>query len=225
MADGRDHVAGGGYDTQGGRGPLQNRPSGGGVEGGYGDPQPPPHNIHWIPWRTPWITGRLRYGDSLPRGQTDPAVNVHEVGGPIRNLYGPVQGVCRLGKGQIPVDPGGIWSMAAGLPHPPHLLVQTYDGGLRRYILQRDISRLSGGDSWGTTLPDHFQCGGGCGGAPLGIAGVGGRGISIRLGEGGAVLRHFILCGRQPDSVNQPQVAAGGIRHHQWVVRQGGDLD
>ena len=65
------------------------RPSGGDVEGRGGDFKSPPHLLHHLPRRTPWVPGRLRHRDRHPRGQVAPAACSHEVGGPLRDLPGP----------------------------------------------------------------------------------------------------------------------------------------
>ena len=75
-------------------------------------------------------------GNRLPRGQTDSAVSVHEGGVPVRNISGPEQGVWRLGQGQMPGYPGGVWSGTSGPPYPSRVLGQTTDGSLHGGVLQ-----------------------------------------------------------------------------------------
>ena len=72
-------------------------------------------------------------------------------------------------------DPGWLCSGAAGSQNPLHLLVNTDGGGSHGGILRRGVSRLSGSDSGSPAVPNHFQCGGGRSGAPLGISGGGCR--------------------------------------------------
>ena len=66
-------------------------------------------------------------------------------------------------------------------------------------------------DPWGPAVPDHFKCGGGHVGAPLGIIGGGSRGGPRGMGEGGAKLLCILLCGQSLDSVDQARVTAGGV--------------
>ena len=84
----------GGDDIQGGRHQLLGDwTSGGSVEDGGGDTKPPPW-VGYHPTRcTSQILGRSWYGDLLPQRQTASAANVHEVGGPLRDISGPSQGI------------------------------------------------------------------------------------------------------------------------------------
>ena len=89
-------MEGGGYDTQGGRGLTRHRPSGGCVEGGVGDPQSPPYHLYCLPRRPTQIPVGLQCKDRIPRDQTVPSVNSHEIGGPVHDISRPSQGVCHV---------------------------------------------------------------------------------------------------------------------------------
>ena len=65
------------------------------------------------------------------------------------------------------------------------------------------------GDSGGPAFPNHFQCGGGNCGTPLGLAGGVIRVRYISLGWVVAMPRRFLLFRRRTDSFNQPLVVAG----------------
>ena len=91
--DRRSHVAGGGTDPQGENGISQYRPSEGGVEGSGGDYKSPAHSLHHLPRLPPCLPGRSLIRHLHPRGQTAPAFSGHEGEGPVRDIYGPAQGV------------------------------------------------------------------------------------------------------------------------------------
>ena len=68
-------------------------PRGGDVEGSGGDLKLPAHGLHHLPQLPLCFPGRLQDSYRHPRGQAVPAVCVLEVGGPVRDLPGPAQGV------------------------------------------------------------------------------------------------------------------------------------
>ena len=60
-----------------------------------------PHHLHRLPQRPTWFLGGSWHWARLPRCQTSPEVNVHEGGGPVRDISGPsnsydalVRGIC-----------------------------------------------------------------------------------------------------------------------------------
>ena len=59
-------LAGGGTDTERGRGIPRHRPCGGDTEGGGDDSQLTLHCHHHLPQLPPWISGGSRYGDCHP---------------------------------------------------------------------------------------------------------------------------------------------------------------
>ena len=81
--------AGGGPHPKREGGLPGHRPRGGNVEGRGGEFKSPPHLLHHLPRRTPWVPVRSRHGDRHPRGQAAPAACCHEGGGPLRDLPGP----------------------------------------------------------------------------------------------------------------------------------------
>ena len=111
----------------------------GGVEDSGGDHQPPHQHLNHLPQRATWVMGRLRDGDHLPQVQTDSAGNGHEVGRLVCDIYGPAQGVQRLGKVHMPVNLGGVCSGTAGTLPPTHVLVPAHYGDLRGQVLRHRI--------------------------------------------------------------------------------------
>ena len=77
---------------------------------------------------------------------------------------------------------GGVRSGDAGFTHPMQLLVQDEDGGSRGRVFQRGVQRFLGGEPGVPAVPNHFKCGRGCSGAPLGLAGGRGSGGSGQVG-------------------------------------------
>ena len=61
----------------------------------------------------------------------------------------------------MPGDSIGVRRGTLVPPHPPCILVQATDGGLRGWILRGIIPMFLGGDPGGPTVPIYFQCGGG----------------------------------------------------------------
>ena len=59
--------------------------------GGDSDTQLPIHNLHRLSRRPPWFLGGLWHRYRLPRGQTNPSVNIHKGRSPVRNISGPAQ--------------------------------------------------------------------------------------------------------------------------------------
>ena len=152
------------------------------MEGGNGDFKFPLHCLHHLPRFPSWFPGGLWYRDRLTRGQTSPAGNVHEVGGPPRYLPVSAQGIRHIGQVQVPGYPRGIWCESQGPPPPPQVLEEaTYDGTGRRVLW----GTLPQGESWdggGPTFSYHLQRGGGCIGLSLVIPG-GGRGWVRQQGQ------------------------------------------
>ena len=101
--------------------------------------------------------GGSLHRDYIPRCQTYPAVNGHEVGGPVHNIYVPTQFVWHPGQGQINGYPGGVWSGSAVSMNPLQLMVQDDDGGLQGRVLQRGNKMFWGGDPGGPAVPGHFN--------------------------------------------------------------------
>ena len=133
-------------------------------------------HLHSLPRRPPHILFRSHYRYCLLKFQTDLAVNGYEVVGPVCGIFGPEQGVWRLGQERIPVDPGGLRSGSSGLLHTLILLVQIKYGGLCGRILWRIFPIFFGwGDSGGAAVSHNFQFGVVSGGDPLGLTGGGGR--------------------------------------------------
>ena len=122
-------LAGGGPDPGRGRGPLQNRPRGGDMDGGGGDSQLPLRRRHHLPRLPPRIPGGLRYRDRHPRAQDASAGCGLEGGGPPCNLPGPAQSLRCLGQIQVPGYHGGLWCGVQGPSPPPAVLGESEDGG------------------------------------------------------------------------------------------------
>ena len=85
----------------------------------------------------------------------------------------------------MPGYPAGVRSGTLGYPCPSRLLGHSKDYCLRACILRGDVTRISGGDTWGGAVPHLFQCGGILSGVSLDIVGGGRRGKAVRVGEGG----------------------------------------
>ena len=120
------------------------------MEGGGGESQPPLHRLHHIPRISPWVPFGSRYRYRHPRCQTTPL-----------DIPLPAQVVQRLGKVQVPVDTGGIWSGAQGPPTSPQVLGETPYGGAGRLVLQRTPPQRDRYDAGRTTGVHHIKCGGG----------------------------------------------------------------
>ena len=118
--------------------------------------------------------GGSRYWDSHPRGQAAPAACSREVGSPVRDLPGPDQGVQHLGQVQEPGDivrvRGGTTSETAAAG----VLEKVHDDGTGGRVFRDRFQGREGSDTGRPTVTLHIQCGGGCGGYPLGHAGSGG---------------------------------------------------
>ena len=68
----------------------------------------------------------------------------------------------------MPQDPGRLQRETLSMPDPPDIWVGRYYEG--------NVFGGSGSYAGITAIPHHFQCGGGCGGASLGVCDGGGRG-------------------------------------------------
>ena len=99
------------------------------MEGGCSDTKFPLHRLHHLPQLPPWVSGRTRYRDRNPQGQTDSEGFSHEGSGPPYDLPGPVQGIRCLGQAHVPGNPGGIWRGAQVPPPPLTILGEASDGG------------------------------------------------------------------------------------------------
>ena len=132
-------MTGDGTDIQGRRRLPRYWTCQGGVEDSVGDNQPPHQKLNHLPQRATWVLGRFWDGDHLPQVQTDSAGKGHEVGRPVCDIYGPAQGVQRLGKVHMPVNPGGIRSGTAGTMPPIHILVPAHYGDPREQVLRHRI--------------------------------------------------------------------------------------
>ena len=86
-------MVGGGSYTQGVKGIPWHWPCGDDVEGSGSDFEFPDHSLHRLPQLPPRVLGGSRHGYRHPRGQTASAVSSLEVVGPVRDIYGPAQGV------------------------------------------------------------------------------------------------------------------------------------
>ena len=107
----------------------------------------------------------------------------------------------------MPGHHGGIWRGAQGPPPPPQVLGAASDGGVGGVLLQRTLQRRERCDTGGTTITHHIQCGGGCGGLPLGFLGSG-------TGRGGQQQRHKLRGAASGEDnmvkVKRPMAGVGG---------------
>ena len=106
---------------------------------------------------------------------------------------------------------GGIPSGTAVSPPSTNLPGKADNDVSCRRILGQGIKGFSGIDPRGPTVPDHFKCGGGCSGVPLGINVSGERGGPVEMGEGGAKLLLLTIHVHQLVSFDQTRVIAGGF--------------
>ena len=87
------NVLGSGTDTEGGRIFWGNRPCLCLVEDDTGDPEILYRGIHCNPQHPSQLTIWPQKRDRLPRGQASPTDCIHEVGGPLIDIPGSVQGI------------------------------------------------------------------------------------------------------------------------------------
>ena len=145
---------------------------------------------------------------SEPDARTTAACG-HEGGSHIRDLPGPDQGVWRLGQVQEPGYLGEIRGGTTGNTDAAGVLEQIHNGGKGGRALRDQIQGKEERDTGRPNVTHHLQCGGGCGGPPLGHSSSGGgRDTGYRGREG----RHQAALFYADDSM----VASSDPRWLQW---------
>ena len=74
----------------------------------------------------------------------------------------------------MPGYPGGLWCGAQGPSPPSTVLSESEGGGKSGRVLRCTLPRRERGYPERPTVAHNFQCGGRCGGSPLGIPACGG---------------------------------------------------
>ena len=72
------------------------------MEGSGGDFKSPARSLHHLPQLPSRILGGSQHRYRYPLGQADSAVSGLEGEGPVRDITGPAQAVCRLGQFHVP---------------------------------------------------------------------------------------------------------------------------
>ena len=153
---GGGHIAGSGTDSQGRKVLTWHWPCGGDVEGSGRDFKSPTRGLHHRPPLPQRISGGSRHRYRHPRGQATSEYSGLEIGGPVRDLPGHVQGVWRIGHVQVPGDIGGV---RRGPPIPEattDILEATNDGCKGEQLLQDFVPRSAWGDAGRSALPHHI---------------------------------------------------------------------
>ena len=79
----------------------------------------------------------------------------------------------------MPGDPEVIWCGTQGPLPPLQVLGAASDGGVGERVVRIILTLRKRRDTGGPTFTNHIQCGGGCGGPPLGVI------VSVTGGGGG----------------------------------------